>query len=350
MITTSKHKLLRALNMQENITPPVWLMRQAGRYLPEYKKIRSNTSSFMDFCCNPELAAIATLQPIKRFDLDAAILFSDILVIPNAMGCKVNFKESFGPILDFTISSPKDLHKLVDMEPKRELNYVYKAIEITKKELNEKVPLIGFVGSPWTIACYMMQGSSSRDFNIPRTLIYKDPVLVHKLLKKIMNACIKHLNEQIDAGVDVVMIFDTWGGLLPLELHSIFTLYYMKEIIKNIRKDIPCIIYTKSTHTHLYGISQSGCSAIGVDWTINLSTVYDIVGYDIAIQGNLDPMVLMGTKKQIKFHVEKILYATKDNPGYIFNLGHGIYKDTPIENVHYMLEIIHNSNNKNANS
>lgn len=338
--------LLKSIKKQNIDRTPIWLMRQAGRYLPEYQAVRKQAGDFLSLCKNPQLACEVTLQPLDRFDLDAAIIFSDILTIPDAMGCGLEFIEHEGPIFQFPIKNLQDIHKLHNVEPEEDLSYVMQAIELTQKELQGKVPLIGFSGSPWTIATYMVEGGTSKNFSCIKKLLYQDPQILHLLLEKLTITAIDYLNAQIRAGVNVVMIFDTWGGILSPHNYQNFSLQYMQKILSSLTlsstgEKIPTILFTKNGGLWLDKISESGCDVIGLDWTIDIGKARQEVGAKVALQGNLDPTVLYGKPEQITAEVKRILSAYGEGSGHIFNLGHGILPDVPIENVTVLVNSVH---------
>jgi uroporphyrinogen decarboxylase len=345
-MTLQNDNFIRALLKQPVDRTPLWLMRQAGRYLPEYRAIREKAGSFMNLCQNPELACEVTLQPLERFDLDAAIIFSDILTIPDAMGLELELIESRGPVFHKPITSKADIDRLPIPDPNQSLQYVMNAISTTRKALDERVPLIGFSGSPWTLATYMVEGQSSKNFSKIKGLLYQDPKSLHLLLEKLSESVILYLNAQIEAGAQVVMLFDTWGGTLSPHHYREFSLHYMERILAGLTREhgghtVPTIVFTKNGGHWLEDIAQSGCDAVGVDWTYDLSTLRPQLEGKVAIQGNLDPAALLGTKEAIKQEVERILSAMKGYPGHIFNLGHGIFPNIPPENVAYLTELVH---------
>ena len=341
-------RYLRALQCLPVDYTPIWMMRQAGRYLPEYRQLRAKAGDFMTMCQNPELACEATLQPLQRFDLDAAIIFSDILTIPDAMGLGLYFETGEGPKFKKTISCLNDITQLPVPDPEQSLTYVMDAIRLTKQELDGKVPLIGFSGSPWTLATYMVEGGSSRTFTKIKKMLYCEPKALHLLLEKLANSVALYLNAQIAAGAQSIMIFDTWGGALSHQSYRSFSLHYMQLIIsqlkrgkksQNITSYIPVTLFTKGGGLWLDAISNSGCDAIGVDWTVDLNQI-DQKG-NIAIQGNLDPAILYANQETIASNVESVLAEFGHYNGHIFNLGHGIHQDIPIEHVQYLVDAVH---------
>lgn len=341
-------RYLRALQCLPVDYTPIWMMRQAGRYLPEYRQLRAKAGDFMTMCQNPELACEATLQPLRRFDLDAAIIFSDILTIPDAMGLGLYFETGEGPKFKKTVSCLNDIAQLPIPDPEQSLTYVMDAIRLTKLELDGKVPLIGFSGSPWTLATYMVEGGSSRTFTKIKKMLYCEPKALHLLLEKLANSVALYLNAQIAAGAQSIMIFDTWGGALSHQSYRSFSLHYMQLIIsqlkrgkksQNINSYIPVTLFTKGGGLWLDAISSSGCDAIGVDWTVDLNQI-DQKG-NIAIQGNLDPAILYANQETIASNVESVLAEFGHYNGHIFNLGHGIHQDIPIEHVQYLVDAVH---------
>ena len=321
---------------------PVWIMRQAGRYLPEYKKTRAEAGSFLDLCKNPELASEVTVQPIRRFDLDAAIIFSDILTIPDAMGLELKFEDNRGPYFDNPLDTIKGVSNLTD-ENINKLEYVADAITHTKEKLNNEIPLIGFSGSPWTLSTYMIEGSATKEFRKIRSIVFNDPAMLELLTKKLVKSISEYLIMQAKAGANILMIFDSWGGLLNANNYVHFSLNPMKEIIDNLKtnkitKNIPIILFTKGGGNWLDEISNSGCNAVGLDWTIDISAARKIVGEDICLQGNLDPCALHGTEQSIKDAASEII----DNYGFghkhIFNLGHGIDQFVNPDNLDILIK------------
>ena len=341
-------RYLRALQCLPVDYTPVWMMRQAGRYLPEYRQLRAKAGDFMTMCQTPELACEVTLQPLRRFELDAAIIFSDILTIPDAMGLGLYFEAGEGPKFEKTISSLVDIEQLPIPDPEQSLKYVMDAIRLTKQELAGKVPLIGFSGSPWTLATYMIEGGSSKAFTKIKKMLYCEPKALHLLLEKLANSVALYLNAQIDAGAQAIMIFDTWGGVLSHQSYREFSLHYMQLILSqlkrgkksdNITSYVPVTLFTKGGGLWLDTICKSGSDAIGVDWTVDLNLIAQ--KGNIAIQGNLDPSILYANEETIESQVESVLTDFGHYNGHIFNLGHGIHQDTPIEHVQYLVNAVH---------
>ncbi len=320
-------------------------MRQAGRYLPEYNQTRNRAGDFLSLCKNPELVAEVTLQPLARFPLDTAILFSDILTIPDAMGLGLYFAEGEGPQFQRPLQNEADIRKLPVPDPDLDLRYVLDGVRAIKQALNGSVPLIGFSGSPFTLACYMIEGGGSRDFFRTKTMLYERPDLLRHILKINTQAVIDYLQAQIAAGVDAVMIFDTWGGVLAPEAYREFSLAPMTEIINAVNRNAtqvtPSIIFTKGGGAWLPEIAATGCSAVGLDWMTDIATARKQVGHKVALQGNMDPAVLFASPKIITQQVANVLAGYGQGDGHIFNLGHGISQFTPPEHAEAMVEAVH---------
>jgi uroporphyrinogen decarboxylase len=337
---------LRALLRQPTEYTPVWLMRQAGRYLPEYRATRAKGGSFMGLATNPDLATEVTLQPIDRYPLDAAILFSDILTIPDAMGLGLHFVENEGPKFERPLKTEADVLALRAPEP-GSLDYVFKAVTQIRTELNGRVPLIGFSGSPWTLACYMVEGQGSREFHTIKKMLYGRPDLMHRILSINAQSVADYLNAQIDAGAQAVMVFDSWGGALADGAFQEFSLQYMQKVVSLLKREkdgvkIPAIVFTKGGGHWAEEIAAIGADAIGLDWTANLSKIRALVGDKVALQGNLDPAILFASPDQIRAEVVKVLNAYgKHDTGHVFNLGHGISQFTPPESVAAMVDAVH---------
>ncbi|MCU0343430.1 MAG: uroporphyrinogen decarboxylase [Ignavibacterium sp.] len=318
---------LRACKKQDVERTPIWIMRQAGRYLPEYREVRAK-SDFLTMCKTPELAAEVTIQPIDIIGADAAILFSDILVIPEAMGMHLEMNEGKGPVFPNPIRTVEDAKKLKDIEPTKELKYVLDAVTLTKRILDNRVPLIGFSGSPWTLLTYMVEGKGSKNFSEVKKLIYNNPDLAHAVLDKLANTVADYLSAKIEAGCNAVQIFDTWGGILSQKDFEEFSLEYVEKIISKIkRKDEPVIFFAKGVHYNLNKLAGIGADVLGLDWTMDLGKVRREVGDKVALQGNLDPTALYANKNHIKESVKDILNSFGKGNGHIFNLGHGILPD-----------------------
>lgn len=336
---------IRALLRQPTDYTPIWLMRQAGRYLPEYKATRQRAGNFLNLCKSPNLACEVTIQPVDRFDLDAAILFSDILTIPDAMGLGLYFAENEGPKFEHPLQDEQQINNLqiADMD---KLAYVPAAVSEIRKALNNKIPLIGFSGSPFTLACYMVEGGGSKEFSKIKKMLYLRPNLLHKILQTLADSVVNYLNAQIESGVNAVMIFDTWGGTLTPTAYQEFSLNYMQYIIKNLTPNIPSIIFTKGGGLWLENMANINCNAIGVDWTINIAEAKRRIGDKVAIQGNLDPSILLSNAEVVNIQAKKLLddfYAVDNNAnGHIFNLGHGISQFADPENVKELVQTVHN--------
>lgn len=340
---------LRSLKCEKTEFTPLWLMRQAGRYLPEYCETRARAGSFMGLAMNPDYATEVTLQPIDRYGLDAAILFSDILTIPDAMGLELSFVAGEGPVFAKPVQSEEAVRNLYVPDPNQDLKYVIDAVSSIRKALNNRVPLIGFSGSPFTLACYMVEGRGSRDFRKVKEMMYSRPDLFKAILEVNANAVATYLNAQIRAGAQAVQIFDTWGGMLADGAFQEFSLAYTQKVVKQLirRNDgeaVPCIVFTKGGGEWLSDIAAIGADAIGLDWTTNLSRARKVVGDKVALQGNLDPFVLFGTEEKIREEVRRVLdaYGFVGAGGHVFNLGHGINQFTPVENVQIVVDEVHN--------
>lgn len=339
--------LLRAFLRQPVDRTPVWIMRQAGRYLPEYREIRSQAGSFMNLCTNPELACEVTMQPLRRFKLDAAILFSDILTIPDAMGLGLYFAEGEGPKFERPLRDASSINKLGIPDPEDSLRYVTDAVRKIRQELNGKIPLIGFSGSPWTLATYMVEGGSSKDFKTIKGMAFENPAILHKLLDTNAKAVIEYLNAQIKAGAQAAMIFDTWGGALSTEMYQDFSLQYMQQIVDGLIREhegrqVPVILFTKNGGQWLDKIAQTGCDAAGCDWTTTLAEARAKVNDKIALQGNVDPCILYAQPDRIHEEVEKTLASYgKAQSGHVFNLGHGIHPAVNPDHLGALVDAVH---------
>lgn len=336
-------RFIRALHRQTVDRTPVWIMRQAGRYMPEYRALRAEAGDFLTLCKTPELACAVTLLPVRKFPLDAAILFSDILTIPDAMGLELSFVADEGPKFAKTVRTAADVANLPNLDPEQDLGYVTQAVHRIVKELDGSIPLIGFAGSPWTVATYMVEGQTSKQFNVIRGLMYKDPVVMHQLLGHMSLQIANSLLAQIRAGVNAVMIFDTWGGILSDELYKEFSLRYMREVvtlIHNTYPNFPVILFTKNGGRCLLDIAATGCAGIGLDWTADISLARAQVGDKVALQGNLDPCALYAKPEGIVRQVQSVLQQYGSGSGHIFNLGHGIPPDVNPDHVQVMLDAI----------
>ena len=342
--------MLKALRCEDVIRPPIWLLRQAGRYQPKYLQLRKQAPQFMDFCKNPELTSQAAMLPIVDFNLDSAILFSDILTIPEALGMELYFKENIGPVFTRPIQNSQDIASLTQDNIMNSLSYVTESLQLLKAKLAGSIPIIGFGGSPWTLATYMVQGQSSKDFAQTKKFAFSQPKNMHALLQVLTDVSKEYLAAQIRAGADIIMLFDTWGGILSLPDYEEFSLSYMEQIISYINKEfsskIPSIIFTKGGNAWLPQIANSGCSAISIDWTMPLTNARAILPSNIALQGNLDPSILYASDAAITTRVKQLLAQHANTPGYIFNLGHGIPKDAEPKKVKLIADIILNFNTK----
>ncbi|MCP4076129.1 MAG: uroporphyrinogen decarboxylase [Gammaproteobacteria bacterium] len=339
-------RYLKALLKQETDTTPVWIMRQAGRYLPEYKETRKQAGSFLDLCMNPELACEVTLQPLRRFELDAAILFSDILTIPDAMDLGLYFSEGEGPKFKNPIRSQADIDKLFVPDPTEKLRYVTDAVTLIRQELNGQVPLIGFSGSPWTLATYMIEGGSSKDYHHSKGLMYENPKALHQILDVIAQSVVSYLNAQIEAGAQSVMIFDTWGGVLSPEAYKEFSLSYMQQIVEQLHREyegqtIPVTLFTKGGGQWIELIADTGCNGVGLDWTLSIDEARKRVGDKVALQGNLDPNVLYAAPETIREHAKQLINKFGNHTGHVFNLGHGIHQTVNPDHLKVLVDAVH---------
>lgn len=337
---------LRALMRQPTDRTPVWMMRQAGRYLPEYRATRARAGSFLKLCMTPELACEVTLQPLERFPLDAAILFSDILTIPHAMGLGLEFETGEGPVIRKPVRNAGDVAKLSIPDPHTELRYVIDAVSLIRRELHGRVPLIGFAGSPWTVGTYIVEGGSSKQFDRIKGMMYDEPATLHTLLDILAQATQRYLNAQIAAGAQAVMIFDTWGGVLTPALYKEFSLRYMQQILDGLTREadgrvVPRILFTKGGGAWLAEIAKSNCDALGVDWTTNLADARKAVNDTKALQGNLDPSALYASPEKIRDQVASVLASFGKGHGHVFNLGHGIHPDVSPEHAGAMIAAVH---------
>ncbi len=325
---------------------PVWMMRQAGRYLPEYRQTRARAGSFMGLCQNPELACEVTLQPLERFPLDAAILFSDILTVPDAMGLGLGFTEGEGPRFQHPVRTDADVAALPVPDPEVELGYVMDAVRLIRRELAGRVPLIGFSGSPWTLATYMVEGATSKDFGRVKAMMFDRPALMHELLDKTAQAVSHYLNAQVAAGAQALMIFDTWGGTLSGRDYRAFSLDYMARIVSAIEREvegqpIPVVLFTKGGSQWLEQIADTGCDAVGVDWTIDIGVARARIGDRVALQGNMDPCVLYASPERIRDEVASVLASFGRGNGHVFNLGHGVHPQIEPEHVGAFVQAVH---------
>jgi uroporphyrinogen decarboxylase len=345
MTELKNDRFLRALMRQPVDRTPVWMMRQAGRYLPEYRECRQQAGSFMDLCTNPELACEVTLQPLRRYPMDAAILFSDILTIPDAMGLGLHFVEGEGPQFHKPVRTEEEVAALSVVDCARDLKYVMDAVTTIRRELNGSVPLIGFSGSPWTLATYMVEGASSRDFSRVKTMAFSQPEVMHQLLSVLADSVVDYLRCQIEAGAQAVQIFDTWGGALSAAAYREFSLDYMQRVVQQLPREhegrpVPVILFTKNGGLWLDAMAQSGADCLGLDWTMDIGEARRQVGERVALQGNMDPGMLRASPQRIRQEVAAILASYGQGAGHIFNLGHGITPDIDPDNVKVFIDAV----------
>jgi uroporphyrinogen decarboxylase len=346
MTALKNDRFLRALLKQPVDVTPVWMMRQAGRYLPEYRASRSKAGDFMSLCMNPELACEVTLQPLERYPLDAAILFSDILTVPDAMGLGLYFETGEGPRFQKVVSSMADIQALPIPDSEKDLGYVMDAVRTIRRELNGRVPLIGFSGSPWTLATYMVEGGSSKDFRKSKAMLYENPQAMHALLDKLAQSVTSYLNGQILAGAQAVQIFDSWGGSLSAAAYQEFSLAYMQKIVDGLIREhdgrrVPVILFTKGGGLWLESMAASGAEALGLDWTCDIGQARARVGDKVALQGNMDPSVLFAKPDAIRAEVGRILASFGPGEGHVFNLGHGITPEVDPARAGAFIESVH---------
>ncbi|MFV0278032.1 MAG: uroporphyrinogen decarboxylase [Parahaliea sp.] len=345
MTELKNDRFLRALQRQSVDRTPIWMMRQAGRYLPEYRATRAQAGSFLDLCKNAELACEVTLQPLRRYPMDAAILFSDILTVPDALGLGLYFEEGEGPRFRKTVRSEDDLARLNSFKAADDLGYVMDAVRTIRRELNGSVPLIGFSGSPWTLATYMVEGGSSKDFRHVKTMAYNQPKLMHALLELLADAAADYLGEQVAAGAQALQIFDTWGGSLSAAAYKEFSLKYMQRMIARLPSEsegraVPVIVFTKGGGQWLHAIADCGARCVGIDWTTDIGSARAQVGERVALQGNMDPAMLHASPARIREEVASILAGYGHGPGHVFNLGHGITPEVDPDNVTAFVEAV----------
>ncbi len=346
MTTLKNDRLLRALLRQPVDETPVWIMRQAGRYLPEYRAVREKAGDFRTLCTTPELACEVTLQPLRRFALDAAILFSDILTIPDAMGLGLFFTEGEGPRFTKPVRTADDVKALSVPDPEVELRYVMDAVRLVRRELDGKVPLIGFAGSPWTLATYMVEGGGSKEFGLVKAMMFDQPKLMHRLLALLAEAVSAYLNAQVAAGAQALMLFDTWGGVLTPRDYRAFSLDYMERIVRGLAREhegrrVPVILFTKNGGQWLEAMAATGCDALGVDWTTDLKDARTRVGHSVSLQGNMDPCILYASEARIRAGAEAVLESYGVGNGHVFNLGHGIHSQVNPEKVAVLVDTVH---------
>lgn len=346
MTALKNDRFLRALLKQPVDVTPVWMMRQAGRYLPEYRASRAKAGDFMSLCMNPAFACEVTLQPLERYPLDAAILFSDILTVPDAMGLGLYFETGEGPRFKKTVSTLADIEALPIPDPQKDLGYVMDAVSTIRRELNGRVPLIGFSGSPWTLATYMVEGGSSKDFRKSKAMLYDNPQAMHMLLDKLAQSVTAYLNGQILAGAQAVQIFDSWGGSLSAAAYQEFSLAYMRKIVGGLIREhdgrkVPVILFTKGGGLWLESIADAGADALGLDWTCDIGEARRRVGDKVALQGNMDPTVLYANPQAIRQEVANILKSYGSGTGHVFNLGHGITPEVDPANAGAFINAVH---------
>ena len=346
MTELKNDRFLRALQRQPVDVTPVWMMRQAGRYLPEYRASRAIAGDFMALCTNPEKACEVTLQPLERYPLDAAILFSDILTIPDAMGLGLYFEAGEGPRFRKPVQDAKAVEALEIIKPEQDLTYVMDAVRTIRRELNGRVPLIGFSGSPWTLATYMVEGGSSKDFRRTKQMAYNQPEVMHMLLEKLAQSVVAYLNAQILAGAQAVQIFDTWGGALSHAAYQEFSLDYMRKIVSGLIKsnegrDVPVILFTKGGGQWLELMADTGATCLGLDWTTDIGAARARVGNQVALQGNMDPTILYAKPERIRQEVKSILGRFGPGNGHVFNLGHGITPEVDPAHAGVFIEAVH---------
>lgn len=339
-------RYIKACLQQPVDRTPIWMMRQAGRYLPEYRQLRAEAGSFMDLCTNPELACEVTLQPLRRYPLDAAILFSDILTIPDAMGLGLYFTPGEGPAFRKPVRSETDVKALPIPDPNQELKYVTDAVSTIRRELKGEVPLIGFSGSPWTLATYMVEGGTTKNFSEVKGLMYKEPAVMHQLLDKLADSIIVYLNAQVESGAQALMVFDTWGGVLSPRDYQEFSLRYMQKIVDGLKREhegqqIPVTLFTKGGGAWLDIMAATGCDCLGVDWTTDLADARAKVSGKVALQGNMDPSILYASDERIREEVATILASYGKGSGHVFNLGHGIHQTVEPEKAGVFIQSVH---------
>ncbi len=344
MTITTDHRFLRALRREPVDMTPIWIMRQAGRYLPEYRATRARAGSFLALAQTPELACEVTLQPLERFALDAAILFSDILTVPDAMGLGLHFVEGEGPKFAHPVRSVADIDRLGVPDPETKLRYVMDAVRLIRRELNERAPLIGFAGSPWTLACYMIEGEGSASFARAKALALENPQAMHRLLEVLARSVGAYLAAQAAAGAQALMVFDTWGGLLMPAMFREFSLRWLAAVVAQVHAQapgVPITLFSKGANAHLEALADTGCNALGVDWTIDIGAARERVGARVALQGNLDPAVLAASPEAIRSQARAVLDSFGAHPGHVFNLGQGITPDIPPEHVAVLVDAVH---------
>ncbi len=346
MTTMRNDRLLRALRRQKVDRTPVWIMRQAGRYLPEYRKTRARAGDFLTLCKTPELACEVTLQPLERFPLDAAILFSDILTIPDAMGLGLTLDEGVGPRFQNPLREVADIRNLHEPDVEQDLSYVLDAVRLIRHELDGKVPLIGFSGSPWTLATYMVEGGGSKEFARIKRMLYDDPDTVRLLLKTLSSAVTAYLKAQVAAGVEALMVFDTWGGVLSDQAYREFSLAHLATITAGLKSDpmtadIPLTLFTKGGGNWIEEIAATGCDCVGLDWTLSLDSARKRIGKQVALQGNMDPSVLYASTDCVVSEAQRLVREFGPHDGHVFNLGHGIHPGIDPDKVTALIHAVH---------
>jgi uroporphyrinogen decarboxylase len=338
--TGDRYSFLRACHRQPTDYTPIWLMRQAGRYMKEYRALRKKFS-FLEMCKNPELVTKVTLLPVQKFQVDAAIIFADILLPLEPMGIEVEFKKDEGPIIHHPIREIKQIDALRIVDPEKDFSFLTKAIRIVRQELEGKIPLIGFSGAPFTLASYIIEGGHSKNYILTKGLMYQNRTAWESLMSKISETLIRYLNVQIHSGVQALQLFDSWVGCLSPSDYEEYVFPFSKKVIDGVDKSAPLIHFATSSSTLLERMKQAGGEVIGVDWRVDLGEAWARLGYDVAIQGNLDPVILLGPPDLIERKVRRILDRAEGRPGHIFNLGHGILPNTPVENVAFLIETVH---------
>jgi uroporphyrinogen decarboxylase len=344
-----QYPFLLACRKQPTPYTPIWLMRQAGRYMKEYRALRKKYS-FLEMCKNPEVSAQVTLQPLDKFKLDAAIIFSDILIPLEPMGVEFEFAKGEGPVFHRPVREMKDVERLKIIEPEEEIPFLMESIRIVRRELEGKIPLIGFSGAPFTLASYMIEGGHSRNYTLTKGLMYQNRPAWNLLMEKVSEVLIRYLNAQVRAGVQALQVFDSWVGCLTPGDYEEYALPYSKRVMDGVNKSVPLIHFATSSSTLLERMKQAGGNVIGVDWRVNLGEAWARIGYDVGIQGNLDPVVLLGPVNLIKKEVKRILDQAEGRPGHIFNLGHGILPNTPVDHVAALVDMVHEYSSRKRNS
>ncbi len=341
----NQYPFLRACRRQDTEYTPVWLMRQAGRYQKEYRAIRKQYS-FLEMCKNPEIAAQVTLLPVKQFSVDAAIIFADILLPLEPMGVDFEFAKGEGPVFHHPVREINQVDSLRIIDPEEDLSFLMEAIRIVRKELEGKIPLIGFCGAPFTLASYVIEGGHSKDYILTKGMMYHDLSLWRRLMDKLSDVLIRYLNAQVRAGAQALQVFDSWVGCLSPWDYEEYVLPYSRKVIDGIDKSVPLIHFATMSSALLKGMKRAGGDVIGVDWRVDLGEAWGRLGYDVAIQGNLDPVLLLGPVDLIEKGVKRVLESAGGHPGHIFNLGHGILPTTPVENVKYLVDAVHRYSSK----